>query len=96
MTWPSRSVALEERKDLRGPLGRLLEGRPVAAIVEQHHARVGNVIEDRDADLDSDHPIAAPWLRRTGVLMPDRSGGRTRVYAGMRTFISVTPWIRFE
>jgi hypothetical protein len=28
--------------------------------------------------------------------MPDRSGGRTRVYAGMRTFISVMPWIRFE
>ena len=27
---------------------------------------------------------------------PDRSGGRTRVYAGMRTFISVMPWIRFE
>jgi hypothetical protein len=32
----------------------------------------------------------------TGALMPDRSGGRTRVYAGMRTFISVMPWIRFE
>ena len=37
-----------------------------------------------------------PWISRTGALMPDRSGGRTRVYAGMRTFISVMPWIRFE
>jgi hypothetical protein len=36
-----------------------------------------------------------PWSR-TGAVMPDRSGGRTRVYAGMRTFISVMPWIRFE
>ena len=36
------------------------------------------------------------WIGRTGALMPDGSGGRRRVYAGMRTFISVIPWIRFE
>ena len=28
-----------------------------------------------------------PWISSTGALMPDRSGKRTRVYAGMRTFI---------
>jgi hypothetical protein len=38
------------------------------------------------------HPVD----QQTGALMPDRSGGRTRVYVGIRTFISVMPWIRFE
>jgi hypothetical protein len=42
------SIALEEGEDLRGPLGRLFEGRPVAAVVEEHEARVGDVVEDRD------------------------------------------------
>jgi hypothetical protein len=37
-----------------------------------------------------------PRISRTRARMPARSGGRTRVYAGMRTFISVMPWIRFE
>jgi hypothetical protein len=40
------SIALEEGEDLRGPLGRLFEGRPVAAVVEKHEARVGDVVED--------------------------------------------------
>ena len=37
-----------------------------------------------------------PWISGTGASMPDRFGGHMRVYAGMRTFISVMPWIRFE
>jgi hypothetical protein len=57
---------------------------------------IGNVIESRDRDLEGHHPIVAPWIRRTSALMTYRSGGRTRAYAGMRTFISVMPWIRFE
>jgi hypothetical protein len=36
------------------------------------------------------------WISKNGALPPDRSLGRRRVYAGMRTFISVMPWIRFE
>jgi hypothetical protein len=30
------SIALEEGEDLRGPLGRPFEGRPVTAVVERH------------------------------------------------------------
>jgi hypothetical protein len=41
-------------------------------------------------------PIVAPWIRSTGPLPSDRSGRCRQVYAGMRTFISVMPWIRFE
>jgi hypothetical protein len=41
-------------------------------------------------------PPYRPWIGRTGALCQIGSGGRTRVYAGMRTFISVMPWIRFE
>jgi hypothetical protein len=68
----------------------------VAAVVEQHEARVGNVTEDRDADLERHHPVVSPVDQQDRRLMPDRSGGHMRVYAGMRTFISVMPWIRFE
>ena len=56
----SRSVALEEREDLGGPFGWLLEGRPVAAIVEEYEARVRDVIEDRDRDLERHHPVVPP------------------------------------
>jgi len=42
------SIALEEGEDLRGPLGRPFEGRPVTAVVKRHEARVGDVVEDRD------------------------------------------------
>src|SRR6266446_9484507 len=54
------SVAAQKGQHLRGPLGRLLEGRPVPAIVEQHQARVRDVVQDRDADLEGDHAIVAP------------------------------------
>ena len=55
----SRSVALEEREDLGGPFGWLLEGRPVAAIGEEYEARVGDVVEDCDRDLERHHPVVA-------------------------------------
>ncbi len=50
--------ALEEGEDLRGPLGRLLERRPVPAVVEEHEA-------DRDADLEGHHRLNRPWIKRT-------------------------------
>jgi len=57
------SIAFEEGEDLRGPLGRLFEGRSVAAVVEKHEARVGDVVEDRDrcrpsVQLARDAPMA--------------------------------------
>jgi hypothetical protein len=52
--------------------------------------------EDRDRDRKGHQPIVAPWIKTTGALLPDGSGGRRRVYAGICTFISVMPWIRFE
>ena len=58
----------QEREDLRGPLGRLLEGRPVPAIVEQHEARVGDVVEDCDADLEGHHPVVAAVDQQDGRL----------------------------
>jgi hypothetical protein len=58
-----------------GPLGGLLEGRPVAAIVEQYQARVGNVVEDRDADLERRHPVAAPVYQEDGRLYAGEVGG---------------------
>jgi hypothetical protein len=84
------------RRGSGGQLGWLFEGRPVAAVAEKNEVLLGNLVEDCDRDLERRHPIVAPWIGRTGVLLPDRSGGRMRVYAGMRTFISVMPWIRFE
>ncbi len=42
------------------------------------------------------HPVVAPVDQQHWRLDAGRSGGRRRVYAGMRTFISVMPWIRFE
>src|SRR5271166_2312693 len=67
---PFLSVVAQEREDLRGPLGRLLERRPVPAVVEKHEARVGNVVEDRDADLEGHHPVVSPVDQRTGAWMP--------------------------
>ena len=64
----------------------------MAAVVEEYEALVGDVFEDRDRDLERQHPIVAVD-QEDGRL---DAGGRTRVYAGMRTFISVMPWIRFE
>jgi choline dehydrogenase-like flavoprotein len=88
--WPARASATS------GPLGRLLEGRPVAAVVEKHEResamRLRIAIETSNGTIRS----YRPRISRTRARMPARSGGRTRVYAGMRTFISVMPWIRFE
>ena len=70
---PSPSVAAQEREDLRDPLVRLLEGRPVRAVIEQHEVPIGNVVQDRDRDLERLHPVVAPWISRAGVLMPARS-----------------------
>src|SRR6185503_8436874 len=55
----SCSVALQEGEDVRGVLLRLLERRPVAAVVEEYQARVGDVVQDGDAHLESDHPIVS-------------------------------------
>ena len=65
-------------------------------VVEQHELLIGNVVEDADRDLEGHHPVVPPVDQETGGWMPERSGGSTRVYAGIRTFISVMPWIRFE
>jgi hypothetical protein len=66
------------------------------AIVEKHEARVGNMVENRDADLEGHHPVVSPVDQEDGRLDAGQVRRRTRVYAGMRTFISVMPWIRFE
>jgi hypothetical protein len=73
-----RSIAFEEREDLGGPLDRLLEGRPVAAMVEQHEARVGDMIEDRDADLEGHHPVVAPVDQEDRRLDAGEVGGCSR------------------
>jgi hypothetical protein len=54
---PSRSVALQEREVVGGPFGRLLERRPVAAVVEKHEVPIDNVVEDRDRDLERHYPV---------------------------------------
>src|ERR1700730_16534540 len=66
--YPALSIPLEEREELGGPFGGLLEGRPVAAIVEQHEARVGDVVQNRDADLEGHHPVVAPVDQEDGRL----------------------------
>ena len=71
------AVLLNNPSRRRGPARPtrpLHEDRPTAAVAEQNEVPIGEVVEDRDTDLER----------------------RTRVYAGMRTFISVMPWIRFE
>jgi hypothetical protein len=56
---------VQEREYLQGPLGRLLERRPVPAVVEKHEVPIGNVVEDRDADLEGHHPVVVPVDVRT-------------------------------
>lgn len=90
------SSVLQQCEDLRGPFGGLLKGRPVTATAERHEAPIGNVVRIAIDTLQATIRSYRQWIRRTGALMPGRSGGRARVYAGMRTFISVMPWIRFE
>ena len=48
------------------------------------------------ADLERHHLVAAPVDQQDRRLDAGQVRRRTRVYAGMRTFISVMPWIRFE
>jgi len=40
----------------------------VPAVVEKHEARVGNVVEDRDVDLEGNHPVVAPVDQQSGHL----------------------------
>ena len=40
----------------------------MAAIVEQHEARVGDVVQNRDADLEGHHPVVAPVDQEDGRL----------------------------
>jgi hypothetical protein len=42
------------------------------------------------------HPILAAVDQEDGRLDAGQVRRRKRVYAGIRTFISVMPWIRFE
>src|SRR6516162_3716845 len=54
------SVTQHEHEDVCRPFERLLEGRPMPPVIEQYQARVGNVIEDPDADLKRHHALVAP------------------------------------
>lgn len=65
---PQLSVAAQERKDLRGLFGRLLERVPVPAVVEQDEARVGDMVQDGDADFIRSY---RPGI--TDLFMPARS-----------------------
>ena len=38
------------------------------AIVEQHEARIGDVVEDRDRDLEGHHPVSPPVDQQDGRL----------------------------
>ena len=70
------SVPFQEGEHVRGVLVGLLERRPVAAVVEEHQARVGDVVEDGDAHLERDHPIIPPVNEEHGRL---DAGERRRV-----------------
>ena len=41
---------------------------PVPAVVEKYQVRVGNVVQDRDTDLDGHHPVIAPVDQEDGRL----------------------------
>ena len=40
----------------------------MAAVVEKREARVGDVVEDRDRDLEGHHPVIAPVDQEDGRL----------------------------
>jgi hypothetical protein len=52
-------VALEEGEELCPLVGRLLAGRPVAAVVKKHEVPIGDVVEDRDRYLEWHHAVLA-------------------------------------
>ena len=58
-TFKPPSSLLQESEDVSSVLLRLFEGRPVAAILEEKHSRVGEVVEDVDAFLERDHAVVA-------------------------------------
>ena len=72
---PALSIPLQEGEDLGSPLGGLFEGRPVTAVVEQDEARVGDVVEDRDRDLEGHHPVVAPVDQQDWRLDAGEVGG---------------------
>jgi hypothetical protein len=47
----------------------------VAAVVEKREARVGDVVEDRDRDLEGHHPVIAPVDQEDGADRPVRVAG---------------------
>jgi len=49
----------------------------VAAVVEKHEARVGDVVEDRDRDLERHHPVVAPADQQDA--RPDAGEVRRRI-----------------
>src|SRR5271169_4064883 len=63
---PPRSVALQECEDVSAPLGGLFEGGPVAAVVEEHEARDGDAVQDRDRDLERQEKFAGRPCRSAG------------------------------
>src|SRR5262249_26342466 len=50
-------VALEKSEYMGRVLLRLLEWWPMAAVVEEHQARVGDVIENGNTHLKGDHAV---------------------------------------
>jgi hypothetical protein len=48
----------------------------VAAVVEKHEARVGDVVEDRDLDLEGHHPVIAPVDQEDGPVKGARDSSR--------------------
>src|SRR5215510_4036138 len=61
-------VALEKGEYLGCVLLRLLEWWPMAAVVEEYQARVGNVVENGDAYLKGDHAVIPPMDEEHGRL----------------------------
>jgi hypothetical protein len=62
------SIALREGKDLRGPLGQLPEGRPTAAVAEQHEAPIVAPVDQQDRRLDAGQVRAPKGLCRDAHL----------------------------
>ena len=73
-----------------------LERRPVPGVVEQHEVPIGNVVQDRDADLEGRHPVVPAMDQQDGRLdagevmcvverhadrLPDRIGPKHRSVA---------------
>src|SRR5262249_39807725 len=61
-------ITLEKGEYLCCVLLRFLERWPMAAVVEEHQARVSDVVEDGDAYLKGDHAVIPPMDEEHGRL----------------------------